>query len=274
MEVPAIDLAAIAIRRAYRQYRNLLAAGHYADFYETAKMIGAHLDTARTVLKKESGGELTGQFSAFVGKLEFDLVSSYALLNVHLLREFINFHGVYFIQAGKDGPIKIGWTNDLANRLSTFQVANYRTLHVRAVMLGKAAIERPTQRLFRNDRIRGEWFKPSDGLLEYVSDLNRNRVDMEFVPDGLQPADPQIPEAMMEAFNCLSVFIFRHKATGGSEAVLKRILYEIDYTRYIVDGMGERESQLMGMVYGQSRKQLTYTPSACWPASTSYVTEC
>jgi len=38
--------------------------------------------------------------------------------------------GVYFIQRGEDGPIKIGWSNSVRTRLATLQTAHHERLHM------------------------------------------------------------------------------------------------------------------------------------------------
>ena len=75
---------------------------------------------------------------------------------------------VYFIKCcDKNGYIKIGVANDVHERCLKLQTSTPYELEVVASMKfsGKAAAfeaERKLHHLFRNSRIRGEWFKSVD----------------------------------------------------------------------------------------------------------------
>lgn len=73
----------------------------------------------------------------------------------------------YFIRAGTEGPIKIGKANSVECRLQALQTAHYEELSVLAVVDDET--ERSAHRRFAADRIRGEWFFPSEPLLAYVT---------------------------------------------------------------------------------------------------------
>ena len=77
---------------------------------------------------------------------------------------------VYFIQAGDDGPIKIGWAIDPWDRMATLQTGNPQTLHLRRWVTGTRSMERYLHRQFRADRIRGEWFAPSKELVRFINE--------------------------------------------------------------------------------------------------------
>lgn len=74
----------------------------------------------------------------------------------------------YFIQEGEDGPIKIGFTSKLLKaRLQELQCGNSSTLEVRHVIHGNK--EQELHERFARNRIRGEWFHPSEELLQLIS---------------------------------------------------------------------------------------------------------
>ena len=85
---------------------------------------------------------------------------------------------IYFIRAGKSGPIKIGWTNvAVEKRLAQLQTGNHVELHVMGTMVGDEAKERLLHKQFEALRIRQtEWFRPHRDLLwfvkEYCSDVD------------------------------------------------------------------------------------------------------
>lgn len=68
-------------------------------------------------------------------------------------------HGcVYFIEAGEGGPIKIGKTGCLKNRLSTLQIASSAVLRVLATAPGRTHRELAYHVQFADARLNGEWF--------------------------------------------------------------------------------------------------------------------
>lgn len=79
---------------------------------------------------------------------------------------------VYFIQAA-GGPIKIGVTTDINQRLRELQVANPLPLVTLGTIPGTQALERELHLKLTQHRIRGEWFKPDD---EVLAVLLRERV--------------------------------------------------------------------------------------------------
>lgn len=78
--------------------------------------------------------------------------------------------GVYFIQAGKSGPIKIGFSDDVSKRIASLQTGNADTLNLRLVVPGTMETEADLHRRFASARIRpsGEWFATTRELLEFM----------------------------------------------------------------------------------------------------------
>lgn len=72
---------------------------------------------------------------------------------------------VYFIQRGEDGPIKIGVSVDVAGRLRTLRAASQEPLVLLGTLPGGAGLEQALHDRFRDQRVRGEWFRPSPELL-------------------------------------------------------------------------------------------------------------
>lgn len=91
---------------------------------------------------------------------------------------------VYFIRAGKNGPVKIGHcAGDVERRLMELQVAHWETLRVIRKFEGGAAEEAALHLRFADLHLRGEWFSFSRAMLgdlglcdvantEAVSDLS------------------------------------------------------------------------------------------------------
>jgi hypothetical protein len=78
--------------------------------------------------------------------------------------------GVYFIQAGTDGPIKIGISDNPAKRLAQLQTAHPVGLALLGVVPDvDLALERELHRRFAAYRMNGEWFAPAAPVLDYVA---------------------------------------------------------------------------------------------------------
>jgi len=77
---------------------------------------------------------------------------------------------IYFLQAD-NGPIKIGFSIDIKNRLPAIQRWHPEEITLLKTAGGTTEGERSIHRLFKEDRIRGEWFKPSEKLLMFIRDL-------------------------------------------------------------------------------------------------------
>src|SRR5690606_777208 len=73
---------------------------------------------------------------------------------------------VYFIQAGEDGPVKIGWAADPVARLGELQVGNHLELRIIRTIDGPPIAERVLHDYFGHRRIRGEWFSFDQEMLE------------------------------------------------------------------------------------------------------------
>ena len=65
---------------------------------------------------------------------------------------------IYAVQPRDGGPVKIGMTHDPLSRLAGLQDGNPHRLVIRAIMLGWGDTERRIHRLWKDHRLRGEWF--------------------------------------------------------------------------------------------------------------------
>lgn len=102
---------------------------------------------------------------------------------------------VYFIQADS-GPIKIGFTRDLRQRISSLE--GHERLRLLAAFDGGRKLEKRLHRLFRPHRKRGEWFWPHAHIFREIMALaedacrgaeSRGQPDPETDVDNLgQPA--------------------------------------------------------------------------------------
>lgn len=72
---------------------------------------------------------------------------------------------VYFVQAGENGPIKIGYASDVAKRIGHLQTSAPDRLCVLSVMDGGEAEEKALHAELAAHRRLGEWFNPTAEVL-------------------------------------------------------------------------------------------------------------
>lgn len=75
---------------------------------------------------------------------------------------------VYFIQAGANGPIKIGTATDLPTRIATLQTGCPEPLVILGTIPGDLLVEGALHRALSDHRYRGEWFHPTGEVLEVI----------------------------------------------------------------------------------------------------------
>jgi hypothetical protein len=77
---------------------------------------------------------------------------------------------VYFIQSGCHGPIKIGRGADPEKRLKELQTGSPQPLFLLGSIVGAPHNEGRLHHHFRGSQMRGEWFRPTRGLLEFIAE--------------------------------------------------------------------------------------------------------
>lgn len=81
---------------------------------------------------------------------------------------------IYFIQEqSNEAPIKIGTaeTHALKNRISSLQGGNPRKLAIIGFCEGGRAVEQELHKKFNRLRIRGEWFRCNERLLNFIKEV-------------------------------------------------------------------------------------------------------
>lgn len=76
---------------------------------------------------------------------------------------------IYFIQSGRGGPVKIGSASNVSKRLKEMQVGNPCPLRLLGVMDLNHSTESELHDMFKGIRVRGEWYWPTLGLLEFIA---------------------------------------------------------------------------------------------------------
>ena len=75
---------------------------------------------------------------------------------------------VYFVQSGSDGPIKIGWSQDVARRIAELQTANAHALVLLGTVPGTMEDEATIHVHFAHLRMEAEWFRNSSEIHAFL----------------------------------------------------------------------------------------------------------
>lgn len=78
-------------------------------------------------------------------------------------------YDTYFVQSVGGGLIKIGRAIDPWKRLKHLNTCSPEELRLLAIMDGEDWPEACVHAQFARDRVRGEWFHPSDRLLKFIA---------------------------------------------------------------------------------------------------------
>lgn len=100
---------------------------------------------------------------------------------------------VYFIADQAKGTVKIGHAADVAARLVALQVGNAHHLTIAAVVPGDARYESALHSTFRENHIRGEWFRLDGRLREFVDLLPQ----WEHAPPRVRRTKPEQPSVRL-----------------------------------------------------------------------------
>lgn len=108
---------------------------------------------------------------------------------------------IYFVQAGDAGPIKIGYTGSLKRRLPHLQNGAHEPLKVLGVRQGDQSDEKALHRRFDAHRLRGEWFRPDNEILAFLSEPVGVKTNPGRKPSGmaLKPITFKTDEAEVKA---------------------------------------------------------------------------
>ncbi len=97
---------------------------------------------------------------------------------------------VYFAQREADGLIKIGWSRSVKLRMSAIRAK------VIGAVPGERAEEKVVHAKFAHLRVKGEWFRPGEELLEYIrTEAQGHKPDSKTVLCPIKLADSLLRRA-------------------------------------------------------------------------------
>ena len=78
---------------------------------------------------------------------------------------------VYFIQAGNNGPIKIGVSSVPQMHLDRLQQGNHEELRLIAEIPGERSLEQKVQADLKAFELERKWFHATDEVLDYIKKI-------------------------------------------------------------------------------------------------------
>lgn len=91
---------------------------------------------------------------------------------------------IYFIQCGENGPIKIGQSDNPEERMAQLQTACPYELKMLWVYKNSDWTEIAIHGEFSHERIRGEWYHPSQSILSFIEEVLVNSYAVETFREG------------------------------------------------------------------------------------------
>jgi Meiotically up-regulated gene 113 len=149
---------------------------------------------------------------------------------------------IYFIQAGENGPIKIGLAIQPETRKKKLQTAHYEELRIIGILDGNEETEKQLHMQFAEYRIRGEWFHPSHEILQFIDkntqpvgkNLTQNLGDGQYRIIFHTPVKASVKALIIFGNHPLKVVLDRERewilGIQGTAAILKEALPDLGVT--------------------------------------------
>ena len=99
---------------------------------------------------------------------------------------------IYFMRANNDGPVKIGWSHNLALRMKQVKSNSDTILTVIRLVEGDKWVERWFHKEFKLLRISGEWFRFDPSMMELSPPIDRPE-DISAMPSDAKHATRTVP---------------------------------------------------------------------------------
>lgn len=89
---------------------------------------------------------------------------------VGILESYEGTDCVYFLKAKSLGLIKIGFSGNVAKRVSSLQTSSPDDLLLMKIIKGGQKVEATLHQKFAKLRVRGEWFSPDKELVDFITE--------------------------------------------------------------------------------------------------------
>jgi hypothetical protein len=136
---------------------------------------------------------------------------------------------IYFIQSGKDGAIKIGFSIDPVSRMRDLQVAHPETLRLIFAIDGNHELEAALHVHFTEKRIRGEWFDlDSDDLNSVITKIINGTLALK--SETRKENRKKVAKMLLKEPSDLSIIVKIIESINGDRAFSADIAREVDMT--------------------------------------------
>lgn len=99
--------------------------------------------------------------------------------------KLMSLEGIYFVQGVNGGPIKIGVTRNVVQRLKGIQTGSPVRLKIVAFLPdAPRALEGDIHERYDEFRLEGEWFAENDRLAEVIKEARQRYPLEEHLPSG------------------------------------------------------------------------------------------
>lgn len=95
----------------------------------------------------------------------------WASVERRLMRKYPQVKRIYFGRRGSDGAVKIGVSQQITVRRTNVSRAIGEDVELITWHVGDHALEKELHERFAHCRIKGEWFRPSPDLLDYIASV-------------------------------------------------------------------------------------------------------
>jgi hypothetical protein len=151
---------------------NLMLQWHDAATGKRTTRSAGTADEAEAEVKRSAlEAELNAGVPRLVGKTKPVFLvndSELAAIEEMVRQEAGSATRVYFVRQLPNGPIKIGTAADPEKRLLSIRTATAVSVDLLGYMPGGRALEKAIHQVFRQSRIRGEWFRQSPALTRFI----------------------------------------------------------------------------------------------------------
>lgn len=148
---------------------------------------------------------------------------------------------IYFLKAGSTSKYKIGYTTNIKQRITKLQIGCPDTLHLVALWNGDTRLERKIHQRYRHHRVRGEWFRLSEGeALDLVINMSDQVADRR-QHDGANSArrragkwgDPEMIDELSIAIELVCL------ENGHKKDEIHALLPRTCLRKLVCDGLGK-----------------------------------
>jgi T5orf172 domain. len=186
---------------------------------------------------------------------------------------------IYFLQRGEGGPIKIGKSRRVQDRINALQTGVAERLELLAVYDGGSDVERHLHKQLAAHRLSGEWFSPHDEVLRVIESVKQGAFALATLPPPTTTKDEFLDERMVKFLT--ESFCEAIKAVYGTEpgwarqAARESGVSDVAVRQWVNGPRHPHLSQVINLCRNNTGMKAWFLTAAvaCWMARDVGVTE-